>query len=149
MEFRSFADKSFESHCEVWNRSVEVLKWGQQNPAAFKLIRHEWFYAPVKLKSWMRELNEWLGVSDSEAPAHKLLGTLEHPTSATLSVDRNTFSESTIADKREYFLSKRDRWRSWTPDQRAEFEERCGHSMRTLNYNIPWDQSADSYQEAG
>ena len=149
MEFNSFADKQFESHCDVWSRSEEVVRWGRKRKDVLRLIRHEWLYAPVKLNSWMVEFCDWLGIEFSELPQQKILGKLEHPTSAAITLNRHSFPESTVADKRNYFLSKRERWRAWSPEQVAMFEDRCGRSMQRLNYSIPWNQFDDEIQAAG
>ncbi len=149
MEFQSFAENEFETHCDIWNRSARVAAWGKRNSESFRLMRHEWLYAPVKLQQWMRELFGWLEIEFSESPERKILGKLEHPTSAVQMMDRKQFSTSTIAVKRNYFLSKRNRWRKWTPQQLAAFEDRCGQSMRMLNYNIPWSQLAEDISAAG
>ena len=139
-EFPAFASSKFETHCDVWNRSVSVAAWGKQNQESFRLLRHEWLYAPEKLKSWLSELYQWLQIGFSDLPERKLLSTLEHPTSANSPIKTQAFSQSKIADRRNYFLSKRNRWRTWTPEQLKTFEDRCGQSMRKLNYNVPYEQ---------
>ncbi len=149
MEFRSFAENDFATHCDTWNRSAQVVRWGRKNSDDFKLIRHEWLYAPVKLKQWMQELTDWLAIEPSALPASKILETLQHPTSAVSSIDRQKFSKSTIEDKRNYFLSKRNRWRKWSPQQLAQFQDRCGPAMQTLNYNLPWQQLPDNHSATG
>ncbi len=149
MEFRSFANMSFENHCDVWNRSANVVQWGKRNPAVFRLMRHEWLYEPAKLRSWMDELCDWLGIDCSESPQQHLLKKLEHPTSGNGSLNREAYSKSSIANKRNYFLSKRNRWRNWTPEQLAIFEDRCSDSMSSLNYKVPWNQLTNEISDAG
>jgi hypothetical protein len=141
MEYRSFSDDAFVTHCEVWNRSAELSIWGRRHANIFREVRHEWMYRPRKLRTWMNELFLWLAIDASDAPADQILGVLQHPTSATISIHRAEFESVDTQQKREYFQSKRQRWRKWTVAQRQLFAELCGENMSALGYDIPWKNS--------
>ena len=136
--YDSFASQRFETHCEVWNRSADVHQWAQQHPENCLLLRHEWFYQPQRLSQWMQELSDRLSIPYCSRPEEHMLGTLQHPTNTGVTIDRNRFAATTINDKQSYFHSKRDRWRSWTPQQRSLFDERCGDLMVQHGYELPW-----------
>lgn len=138
MEYRSFSRDEFVTHCEVWNRSAEMCDWGKKNADVFREVRHEWMYHPEKLRDWMNELFSWLSIDSSEVPASKVLETLQHPTSAAISIHRGEFESADVEQKQKYFQSKRQRWRKWTPAQRELFEDLCGENMTAFGYDIPW-----------
>lgn len=142
-EYRSFAKHEFASHCDVWNRSAAVFKWGQNNLCQFLEVRQEWFYAPEQLQKWNQKFCSWLGVAHSDEPMQKILNTLRHPTSGGFTIQHKDFSSTELAEKQKYFLSKRDRWQGWTKEQRDIFAERCGDNMRLLGYDLPWDLNAN------
>lgn len=137
-EFESFAANEFSSHCEVWNRTAAVFDWGRNHSDRFLEVRQEWFYEPETLSNWMLSFCKWLGVGYSDAPENRLGSSLQHPTSASDSIGHGEFSQKSVDEKRDYFLSKRDRWKSWTQEQRGLFEARCGNNMTALGYEIPW-----------
>lgn len=140
-EYQSFATNTFTAHCEIWNRAASVYEWGQKHSDCFLEVRQEWFYAPQRLHQWMELFCEWLSIEFSEEPKDKILGTLRHPTSADIQIGRREFQSTAIEDKEKYFLSKRDRWRTWTPEQQVEFANLCGENMTMLGYDIPWVSS--------
>ena len=138
MAFDSFADSPFESHCEVWNRSIAVAKWGAENPDLFHLFRQEWFYQPDVLKDQLDRAFGWLDVRPSELVFNHINQTLRHPTDSVAEIDAQKFAEATDDQKKKYFLSKRDRWKSWSETQRRTFADICGAGMEQLGYVIPW-----------
>jgi len=148
-EYRSFARDVFVSHCEVWNRSFDIFEWGQKNVNAFRAIRHEWMYQPAELGQCMKGFFEWLSIEHSVVPEQQILGTLRHPTSAGVSLKLADFRKSAIDKRQQYFQSKRERWRSWTPQQRAMFEDLCGENMFALGYDIPWKSNNVNSRMAG
>lgn len=138
MEYPSFAAAGFDSHCQVWNRSAEVYQWAEAHPNDSLLLRHEWFYQPQRLNQWMRELSDMLSLEYSTIPEEQILGALQHPTSSSIAMEQTEFAASTAEDKQSYFQSKRERWRSWSPEQRQRFTDLCGEAMRRLGYDLPW-----------
>ena len=90
----------------------------------------------------MEQFCDWLSIEFSEEPKDKILGTLRHPTSADISIERREFQSTAIEDKEKYFLSKRDRWKTWTQEQQVEFANLCSENMKMLGYDIPWISSA-------
>lgn len=138
MNFDAFADSPFENHCQVWNRSLGVVNWGAENPGLFRLFRQEWFYQREVLKEQLDSAFEWLDVQHSELVLNHINQTLRHPTDTAAELDRQNFAEVTVEKKKEYFLSKRDRWRSWSETQRSMFADICGPGMEQLGYEIPW-----------
>ena len=137
-EYASFSQQDFVSHCETWNRSADVFLWGQQHLDCFQAVRHEWFYDPEKLEQVMSNLFRWLGIDHFEAPLLQMLGALRHPTSAQFEIKRRDFGSTEIEDRRRYFQSKRERWKSWTSEQITSFEQLCEEKMQALGYEIPW-----------
>jgi len=138
MAFASFADRPFKNHCEVWNRSLSVINWGSENPKQFRLFRQEWFYQPDVLKAQLDSVFQWLELEPSERPLDHITQTLRHPTDSTAEIDTCKFAQATDDQKRRYFLSKRDRWQSWSESHRDMFADICGAGMEQLGYEIPW-----------
>lgn len=138
MAFDSFADQPFETHCAVWNRSLSVIRWGAENPELFRLFRQEWFYQPDVLKVELDRAFEWVEVRPSELVLNHFNQTLRHPTDSIAEIDAQKFADATEDQKKEYFLSKRDRWQSWSDTQRRVFADICGAGMEQLGYEIPW-----------
>lgn len=136
MKFASFASQSFENHCKVWNRSQSVVRWGQNHPNRFRIIRHEWFYDANRLQQEMRQLYQWLKIADSDLPANQILDTLRHPTDP--SSNATDFSQWSDKEKADYFRSKSLRWQQWSQTQRSQFESQCGEFMSDLGYPLPW-----------
>jgi hypothetical protein len=137
-EFQPFSWNEFATHCDVWNRSADIFAWGRQNVDCFLPMRHEWFYEPDILQQKLKRLYSWLSIDHSTAPEKNILGTLWHPTSSGLVIRPPKFKECATEQKRQYFLSKRKRWRNWTQPQRVAFAKQCGESMSLLGYQIPW-----------
>ncbi len=139
MRHPSFASQSFETHCEVWNRSLGVIRWGASQPDRFRLVRHEWFYQTDLFQPELKALYQWAGISYSELPFNHIAGTLRHPTPSGQTIASDAFIHSSDTEKTHYFLSKRQRWSDWNPQQRQQFETICGEQMQTLDYVIPWN----------
>ena len=76
MAFASFAKGSFESHCNVWNRSQPVIVWGQNHSDHFRLIRQEWFYDREILKDRLDDVFQWAGLSLSDQTLDHITQTL-------------------------------------------------------------------------
>ena len=144
MAFESFAKGTFESHCKVWNRSQPVINWGLRHPDDFRLFRQELFYQSDILKEHLDETFQWAGLSLSDRTINHITQTLPHPTGGTATIASGEFAATSEDDKKQYFLSKRDRWKSWTADQREMFVDMCGNFMEQLGYPIPWDVEAPS-----
>lgn len=138
MAFESFAQRSFESHCNVWNRSCPVVAWGRRNRHSFRLFRQEMFYQKEPLSKQLNELFVWADLPPSQRVLNHITQTLPHPTPASASIAAEAFAATSEEQKKSYFLSKRDRWKSWSSDQREMFEDKCGDFMRQLGYEIPW-----------
>ena len=138
MAFESFAKDSFQSHCDVWNKSRSVIKWGRNHPDHFRLFRQEWFYQKDILKERLHETFQWAELSPSDLPLNHITETLRHPTGGTASIALNEFASTSEDEKKQYFLSKRDRWSNWSEDQRQMFFGKCGGFMEQLKYEIPW-----------
>lgn len=138
MKYPSFASASFSTHCKVWNRSAEVHRWATQHPEDCLLLRHEWFYQPQRLNQWMCKLSQMLTIDYSPLPEKQILESLQHPTTSAMPMGQEDFAASTVGDKQRYFHSKRERWRSWTAQQRQRFTDLCAHPMRRLGYELPW-----------
>ena len=148
MEYRSFSQDEFKTHCNVWNRSADMSIWGRRNADVFRQVRHEWMYRPRKLRMWMNELFAWLSIENSDAPANQILGTLQHPTSATISIHQGEFGSTKTKQKQKYFRSKRQRWKAWSEEQRQMFVRLCGENMIALGYDIPWENSTKNSRMA-
>lgn len=138
VRYESFAGQSFEKHCAVWNRSQGVVSWGERNPKAFRLIRHEWFYQPKIFQQELSSLYQWIGIADSPLPLESITNTLTHPTAGDEVIGPDVFPQLSESEKTKYFLSKRKRWSDWSSSQREYFETHCGELMQTLGYAIPW-----------
>jgi len=138
MAFESFSKNSFESHCNVWNRSCPVIEWGQNNPDHFRLFRQEWFYQGDVLRERLNEMFDWANLCPSDLTLNHITQTLPHPTSGGDTIASEDFGATSDDEKERYFLSKRDRWKSWGADQREMFAGTCGDFMKTLGYEIPW-----------
>ena len=138
LRYESFASHPFKSHCRVWNRSYGVTQWGTNNPDSYRLLRHEWFYQPAVLKQKLNELYQWLNLEPSDIPFESIAGSLRHPTGDDQSIDGNNFASSSEQKKRQYFLSKRNRWNDWSEQQHELFASECGEFMKLMNYPIPW-----------
>ena len=144
MAFASFAKGTFESHCNVWNRSRPVIKWGQEHPDHFRLFRQEWFYQSDVLKERLDETFRWAGLSLSDLTLNHITQTLPHPTGGTSLIASGEFAKTSEDEKKQYFLSKRDRWTSWNADQRQMFVDKCRGFMEEVGYRIPWEVGASS-----
>ena len=142
MKYPSFAAASFSAHCQVWNRSAEVHRWASCNPEDCLILRHEWFYQPQRMNQWMLKLSNMLGIEYSPLPEQAILQSLQHPTSSRMPMGPADFANSTIQDKKRYFQSKRERWRSWTNQQRQRFTDLCAAPMRQLGYELPWQNES-------
>ncbi len=138
MRYESFAGNSFESHCRVWNRSHDVVRWGEKNTDNFRLFRHEWFYQPERLKEKLDSLYRWLEIDPDDAPLKSITGELRHPTGSDPTMDENNFATSSVQQKQEYFQAKSARWTDWSPSQRATFTDQCQAFMQLMGYAIPW-----------
>ena len=137
--FASFAKDSFENHCRVWTRSRSVVSWGKQHPDDFRLFRQEWFYQSDILKERLNEAFRWAELSLSDLTFDHIAQTLAHPTPGATSIAVDEFAATSEKQKKQYFLAKRDRWRSWSTDQREMFVDICGDFMKELGYEIPWE----------
>ena len=136
MEYASFAQQSFETHCKTWLRSQGVVQWGASNEDRFQLFRHEWFYDPEFLTDRLGELYDWLDVAQSDAPLRNFQEHLVHPTGVKETEKRPV--DWSQQQRKEYFQSKRERWKNWTSEQRTTFEKLCSGFMEQLGYSIPW-----------
>ena len=137
MEYQSFSANEFSDHCDVWNRSAEIAAWGSQNESRFFLFRHEWMYDSPAIAARFRSLFLWLAIEHSDAPLKNVGSKLSHPTSSDVELVES-FESIDQSRKQEYFESKRNRWKTWTREQRAIFTEKCSDGMRQLDYQIPW-----------
>lgn len=123
--FEPFQVSPFEKHCEIWFRAHKVVRWGQDKPQQFRLVRHEWLGDADKLRQVLFELYEWLGIAWHDAPLQNLLAERYHP----------THHPQETADTPE---ARAERWKFWTDAERASFETICGDAMRGFGYSIPW-----------
>ncbi len=122
-----FGNRRFEDHCEVWAKSEEIVRWGE-NRDDFRLVRHENLRNPDTARALLDDAWNWIGLPGAEQCAESLLGTWHHPTS---------FPGEAEEDGKDP-ERRQDRWRLWTDEQRQDFAQRCGASMRYYGYDIPW-----------
>lgn len=138
--------KSFDEHCTAWLRSYKMYKWGLEHPDEFFLVRHEWLIDRPKMQAVLQQLYGWLEIRWDDAPLVNLFanryGATRHSQeelAQTADYARLSLSERQLLEQ-----TRSERWRFWTGDERAMFEERCGQAMREMGYSIPWRTRDDA-----
>jgi hypothetical protein len=135
--------KSFDEHCSAWLRSYKMYKWGIEHPNEFFLIRHEWLIDREKMQTVFQQLYEWLEIRWDDAPLVNLLtkryGTTQH--SQEVSAQARAYAQLSLSERQSFERTRSERWRFWTREERAMFEERCSEAMKTMGYPIPWHKN--------
>ncbi|MFC1453458.1 sulfotransferase, partial [Verrucomicrobiota bacterium] len=115
MAFRTFMDKPFEWHCEVWSATRKLAAWGAER-RDFLTVRHEELLDRERAEQAVRRILEDAGLRFRRECVDVLLNKTFHPTQF-----ENEKKDAT-AD-----LSRRaERWRLWTDAQRRTFGRICG-----------------------
>ena len=130
MQHRSFRHHSFDDHCVIWKRSVEMSRWGV-NQSQFVLLRQENLLTPQSLKTELDSLFNRCGLEISQETEDYFLNR---------NVSRIKFTTRFPGEseaQRKQLESRSQRWYLWTDQQRTVFREICGESMRDAGYEIP------------
>jgi hypothetical protein len=125
MRYDGFKDQPFESHCAVWSRGVELARWGAERPE-FMLIRHEHLIADGGAEREVARLCQFVGLGYASICAAHLRGTTYHPT-----------PNAARGDADRSLATRSDRWRDWSPEQTAVFNQVCAGAMAYLGYPRP------------
>jgi len=139
MRYPSFSGDPFEQHCRVWLRSAETALWAGERRDFCRVFRQEWMADSDVLDSELKAIFLWLGISDEAVVREHLLKQRFHATVDSADGQAPLVYEQLDAVGRESFeTQRRDRWRTWTDENRQVFERLCGDAMRRLGYAIPW-----------
>lgn len=120
---------SFEEHCLAWASCIDVISWGEPHDF-FHLIRQEDFLNEERTQRVFEELYPSMGLPTCRRSV-VFVGRRKINT---------TRLESESEDAELNLENRRERWKSWYPEQRKTFERICGPVMEQLNFEIPWAQ---------
>ena len=126
----------FEQHCVAWAHSRDSLQWGTEKPNFVPFPHHD-LLDRSKTTLLFKQALDQIGI-----------GTPEHCTDFVHSNVINTNNSPELqsvfgATSSNANLSNRiERWRDWTDQQRDTFELKCGATMDTLGFQVPWQRSA-------
>ena len=134
-KYNSFKSASFESHCHVWNRSVEMAAWGRDNPETAQLVRYEWFVAAESLRDRIDSACKFAGLRISQEVADNILGHRYHPTSG--GKERQDWASASDLERSQIVDATATNWMAWSPDEQQMFLEHCGEGMSQLGYPVP------------
>ena len=122
----------FSVHCTAWAHCVDVVRWFENHPEfkdRFFLIRHEQLLDADKCREVFGRVQYRFGLDRSEACAKFVA---ENFVSENKTHDGQ--SPQTTAGAKSRSLA----WQSWDSQQRKQFEDICGASMKKFEYDIPW-----------
>ena len=125
--FKNFQHIEFAQCCRNWASRYDMVQLITHNPHC-TLLRYEWLNQQRDL--FQTGLTEALQKCGLDFTPH-CLGPLEtrfHPT---------RFQGESRTDARD-MDKRKDRWKWWSDEQRDQFTEICGSTMRELGYPIPW-----------
>ena len=125
--FKNFQHIEFAQCCRNWASRYDMVQLITHNPHC-TLLRYEWLNQQRDL--FQTGLTEALQKCGLDFTPH-CLGPLEtrfHPT---------RFQGESRTDARD-MDKRKDRWKWWSDEQRDQFSEICGSTMRELGYPIPW-----------
>jgi hypothetical protein len=128
MGFEPFAVDSFETNCQRWRPAGAMAKWIASNADAGRLVRHEILRDPERRDSELAAALDLVGVAYDPACGELLRSAVYHPTQHA--------GESAAASGD--LEARRERWRTWSKDEREVFERTCRGTMQSLGYAIPW-----------
>lgn len=120
MRYKGFADQPFEEHCRVWNRSMEMARWGEGSDS-FLLVRHETLLTRDGVEREFGRVFEFVGLEADEGCIEGMVTERHHPT------------DDAAADLAE----RSERWWDWSEAQREVFVSLCGEAMAYFGYRIP------------
>ena len=126
MRHRAIGQLPFERHCRAWSRAIDVVQWAGDDPF-FKLVRHEQLLTD-ELPKLFAEIQQWAGLTGSDDCYQYVQQNVINTTSGSAGA----------ADKPDVLMNRSERWRDWTGEQRALFQQICGPSMAYFGYPIPW-----------
>lgn len=129
LRFHGFAGMSFEANGSVWSGAMRMASWGEGR-RDFRVVRHERLIDPEGLSEEVRELFEFLGLSEHAACEENLRTKTYHPTP-----DYDGGATSALNERAE-------RWRDWSEEELGVFTEVCGPAMEYFGYPMPWRDGA-------
>lgn len=122
--FHAMRDQSFEHHCREWADSVDRYSYLLADERAM-VVRHE--VLTSEPDAVLRDVQAFLGVSQSSAPATLARTTLVHP------LDERTQANVPV---RERLVARTPAHEQWTSRERATFKKLCANAMEQLGYEI-------------
>ena len=134
-KYKSFQSAEFESHCRVWNRSVEMAAWVTENVDLAQLIRYEWFTQNETLRDRIDSACQFAELRTRHEVADNILGHRYHPTSGGKA--RRDWASASDQERNQITNAAAEKWAAWSPDQQQMFVELCGEGMSQLGYSIP------------
>ena len=126
----------FEQHCIAWAHATDSLQWGVEKTNFVPFPHHD-LLDRNKTNLLFKQVLDQVGIRDPE-PCVDFVHTNVINTNNSPELHSVAGTASTNAN-----LSKRiERWRDWTDHQRIIFELKCGETMQSLGFPVPWLHSA-------
>jgi len=126
----------FEQHCVAWSHSRDSIQWGT-GKSNFVPFPHHDLLDRSKTNSLFKQALDQVGIPDVDSCVNFVHSNVIN-TNNSPKLQSTTGATSTNAN-----LSNRiERWRDWTDQQRDTFELKCGATMDSLGFQVPWQRSA-------
>jgi len=139
IRYASFASHPFEQHCRVWLRGAETALWAAKHPEKCRVFRQEWMSSQADLDRELTSILDWIPLVRHSALRDALLNQRFHATTDPSEDKQGEAYQQFSPEQRAAFEQQRlERWRSWTAEQRGQFETICGAAMNELGYQLPW-----------